>query len=136
MIDKDRNAILAVIFILWLAFLTVFFVLLSHWVDSSGNPSSPANAVIAGRDSTNQPPQNTNKNGIVNYGNDVYYFPMTKAAFGNALASFLDSHGSLEVSAMACDIVRMEDNSPASPGPNRCDWGGIGGYFVTFRDKK
>jgi hypothetical protein len=105
------------------------------------NPANPANAISTGQAeevaaSTNLPPPNVNQAGVVNYGNGVYYFPYTKAAFGNALSVFLLNHKDMEVSAIACDIIRMEDEEPATPGRADFDWGGVNGYFVTFREKK
>lgn len=39
----------------------------------------------------------------VNYGNGVYYFPVTKANFANALSGFLRDHPEMKVSAIAGD---------------------------------
>jgi len=40
---------------------------------------------------------------VVSYGNGVYYFPQTKASFGNALSLFVQGNESLEVVAISGD---------------------------------
>lgn len=70
-------------------------------------------------------PQNVHKGEpgkVVDYGNNVYYFPYTSEYFGNSLSQFLTQHPELEVSGM----------SGNGTGGNGYDLG----YFVCFRNKK
>lgn len=55
----------------------------------------------------------------VNYGNGVYYFPVTEAAFGNSLSEFIAQHQTLEVMAMTGDGTKS--------------YGWDKGYFVVFK---
>ena len=50
-------------------------------------------------------PTNSVADGIVHYGENVYYFPYIRADFANALAKFLKNNNSLEVTAMTGDVV-------------------------------
>ena len=60
---------------------------------------------------------------VVNYGNDVYYFPYTEADFGNQLSAFTEQHHELTLVSVASD--------------DRCGEGYEGGrtcgYFVVFK---
>ncbi|TSC83271.1 MAG: hypothetical protein G01um101419_101 [Parcubacteria group bacterium Gr01-1014_19] len=64
----------------------------------------------------------TNMQNIVNYGNNIYYFPHVEASFGNHLATFLNEHKDLEVVSIAAD--------------DYCGHGYTKGYFVVFRKKQ
>ncbi|MDO8524220.1 MAG: hypothetical protein Q7R99_01165 [bacterium] len=56
----------------------------------------------------------------VNYGNGVYYFAATQAAFGNSLSKFIANHSNLT-------LISIADDSTDQPYGVNC------GYFVVFR---
>ncbi len=58
---------------------------------------------------------------VLDYGSNVYYFPMRGASFGNELSRFLSLYPDLEVSAIAGDDTGFQ--------------GSTAGYFVTFKSK-
>ena len=61
------------------------------------------------------------RNGIVDYGNDVYYFNYTEAAFGNAVSKFREDNPELEL------ITSASDDTDG--------YGHTAGYFVFFKKK-
>ena len=63
---------------------------------------------------------NTRTVAPVSYGNGVYYFAATKAAFGNSLSKFIATHPNLTLISIA------DDTTVSAYGSNA-------GYFVVFR---
>jgi len=58
----------------------------------------------------------------VDYGNNIYYFPVVDTKFGMSLSDYLKNHPNLEV-------ITMSENSCSSGGEPV-------GYFVIFHSKK
>ena len=76
--------------------------------DGAANPSNDANK--------------TENNGVVNYGNGVFYFSEDDDAFGDSLSQFIRDNPELE-------IVAMADNSRGPGGYSM-------GHWVVFRKKR
>lgn len=88
-------------------------IVLGIFAGCVNDPINPANVV------------NGNEDGlisrVVDYGNGVYYFPMTNADFGNALSSFIEKHPELE-------LVAVTENGTGFNGYDL-------GYFVVFQER-
>ena len=70
------------------------------------------------------------KAGIVNYGNNVYYFPYVRSAYGNALSWFLSQKTNLEVTSQVPDSVVLKDTTAYGWEISHDH---VVGHFVTFR---
>lgn len=79
--------------------------------------------LVVGCDPASDPAnvQTTMSDGVIDYGNGVYYFPYTSALFGNKLSAFIKEHEQLE-------LVGLASNGTGGYGTNK-------GYFVYFRER-
>lgn len=80
--------------------------------------------IFSGFDNAGDPSkvsQSTNSGGVIDYGNGVYYFSFSEAAYGKALSEFMGEHPDLKLVSQAGDGTGFHGNDR--------------GYFVVFEPR-
>jgi hypothetical protein len=102
-----KDIALSIVLSILLAVCLVGCLNLVGCVNQANNPKNVAPVAI--------------EQGIINYGNGVYYFDYVGAEFGNALATFIRQHPDYQVITVTMD---------GSYG-----YGKTAGYFVVVKEK-